>query len=131
MATQDFKLNIMWSVWDSNPLVSWSWSGGTSSVTMKMSPIAVAHLAKRHMIAIVGNYDDLGSYNLLFYSYAGELIKAYSAPSLGKDSRFGAIRESDNDIEVLVGYLDGDHWVEMAGELNLDDGVVSKLHRSY
>jgi hypothetical protein len=98
---------------------------------MKMPPISVAHLASQHVVAIVGDYSELGSENLRFYSYSGDLIKVYSAPGLGKDAQFGAIRESGNDLEVTVGYQGDDRWVEVAGKLNPDDGSVSQMHRGY
>jgi hypothetical protein len=98
---------------------------------MKMPPISVAHLAARHVVAVVGNYSELGSDNLRFYSYSGELLKVYSAPDLGKDAQFGAIRESGDDLEGTVGYTDSDRWFEVACKLNPDDGSVSQMHRSY
>lgn len=96
-----------------------------------MPPISVAHLAAHHAVAIVGNYNELGSDNLCLYSYSGDLIRTYSAPNLGKDAQFGAIRESGDDLEVTVGYNENDRWLEMAGRLNPDDGSVSQMHRSY
>jgi len=124
-------IKITWSVWDSNPVVSWTSENGIFSVERKLPPIAVSLLSRKGMIAIVGDYAELGSCNLIFYSLDGKLVRTFAAPSYGKDSQFGGIRETENGLEVIVGYsVDGD-WVEKCGELDLATGNITALHRNY
>ncbi len=112
-------------------MVSWTSEDGVFSVERKLPPIAVSLLSRQKIIAIVGDYVELGPCNLLFYSLDGKLVRAFEAPSYGKDSQFGGIRETENGLEVIVGYsVDGD-WVEKCGELDLATGKITALHRNY
>lgn len=123
--------SFMWSFWDSDPLVSRSWRGGTTTVAMEMPPIAVAHLAAHNLVAIIGNYAEFGSENLRLYSYSGEFIRSYKAPDLGKDAHFGAIAQTAGGVQVVVGCYCETRWLELAGEFSFDHGSVARLHRSY
>jgi hypothetical protein len=131
MQTNLSKLKINWSVWDNNPIVTWVYDGKTASVVFKLVPVAVANISSRKMIAIVGNFDEFGSSNLFVYSYDGVLQHTYTAPNLGKNSQFGGVMENGADVDVIVGFKTDSIWKEEAGKLDLNDGVVSGLHRNY
>lgn len=98
---------------------------------MKLPPVAVSHLQIRKLIAIVGNFDEFGSENLLLYSYDGTLQHTITAPALGHNAQFGSVTENNGDVEATVGFWTGTVWKEEAGRLNLADGTITNLHRSY
>lgn len=131
MQSQSIPTKIIWSVWDSNPIVSWRWAGGTTTIEMKVPPISVMPLSKHQMVALIGNYDEFGSQNLRLYAQDGTLIHAYSAPAYGDDPQFGAIQEVGEAIEVLIGYRDKGCWVEVAGRLDIASGCIENIHRGY
>lgn len=131
MPTSTHTLQINWSVWGRNPTVSWTCDGILASVTMKLPPVAVSHLKSRELIAVIGNFDEFGSENLLLYSYDGTLQHTITAPALGKNAQFGGVSEKNGDIQATVGFQTDTVWKEEAGRLNLDDGTVTNLHRSY
>lgn len=124
-------LKINWSVWDRNPTVSWTCDGILVSVTMKLPPIAVSHLQGHELIAVIGNYDEFGSENLLLYSYDGALRQTIAAPVLGRNAQFGGVLENGAEIQATVGFQIDTMWKEEAGILSLDDGTVTNFHRSY
>lgn len=128
-AFPDIQFN--WSVWDNNPTVSWICNGNTVSVSLGKPPLSVANLPTQSLVAIVGNYDDFGSENLLLYSYDGALQRKFAAPQLGSNARFGRVSETPDGISAVVGFYDETGWVEKAGALNLGDGTIGQLHRSY
>ena len=66
-------LFIDWSIWDRNPTVSWRCGEMVASVSMKLPPMAVAHLQRQEMVAVVGDLNEFDSANLLLYSYNGIL----------------------------------------------------------
>lgn len=129
MTLQDPKIN--WSVWDSNPVVAWTWKGVHVSVQMREPPISVALLSRLERVAIVGTFDELGSSNLRLYSYDGALDKTYSAPPIGEDACFGGVQEMTDGFEVSVGFRENNNWKEVVGKWNPDDGDVSAVHRGY
>lgn len=131
MSTSSHTLKINWSVWDGNPTVSWDIDGTPVSVTMRLPPVSVTHLQNHELIAVVGNFDEFGSANLLLYSYDGKLQQTITAPSLGENAQFGGVKECDGLLQSIVGFLVDGKWKEEAGSLNLEDGTVTKLHRSY
>jgi hypothetical protein len=98
---------------------------------MKLPPIAVFHLQSREMIAVIGDFDEFGSSNLLLYSYDGVLQHTITAPDRGQTSQFGGVTENNGEIYGIVGFQTDTGWKEEAGLLNLDDGVVTNLHRNY
>lgn len=125
-------LVINWSVWDRNPVVSWSWDGVSARVAFQRPPIAVCPLVVQGEMAIVGDFEECGSENLFVYSRAGALLRKYQAPTLGANAQFGSVREVDATLEVTVGYSgDQGQWVEAAGTLNTQDGSITDLHRGY
>ena len=124
-------IKITWSVWDSSPVVSWTSEDDVISVERKFQPIAVSLLSRQQMIAIVGDYAELGSCNLLFYSLDGKLVRTFAAPKYGEDSQFGGIEETENCLEVVVGYRASGAWVEKKGKLDWVTGDVTELHRHY
>ena len=124
-------VKITWSVWDSSPVVLWSSEDGAFSVERKLPPIAVSLLPRQKMIAIVGDYAELGSCNLLFYSLDGKLVRTLAAPKYGEDSQFGWVEETENGLEVVVGYCIDGIWVEKKGKLDWVTGDVSELHGNY
>ncbi len=124
-------IKITWSVWDSSPVVSWSSEDGVFSVERKLPPIAVSLLPRQKMIAIVGDYEERGSCNLLFYSLDGVLVRSFAAPQYGEDSQFGGVGETANGLEVIVGYRVGGVWAEEKGKLDWVTGNVTELHRNY
>jgi hypothetical protein len=131
MSTGPHTLKINWSIWDRNPTVSWICDGILASVTMKLPPVAVSHLQSRELIAVVGDFDEFGSANLLLYSYDGTHQQTIAAPTLGKNAQFGEVLENNKDIEATLGFQIDAVWKEETGHLNLDDGTVINLHRSY
>jgi hypothetical protein len=131
MPTSSHTLQINWSVWDRNSTVSWTCDGILVSVKMKLPPVAVSHLQSRELIAIVGNFDEFGSENLLLYSYDGTLRQTVKAPALGENTQFGGILESNGNIQATLGFQIDAVWKEEAGSLNLDNGTVMNLHRNY
>jgi hypothetical protein len=131
MPTSSHALQINWSIWDRNPTVSWTCDGILASVTMKLPPVAVSHLQSRELIAVIGNFDEFGSANLLLYSYNGALQHTITAPALGKNSQFGGVLDNNGDVQATLGFQTDTAWKEEAGRLNLDDGTVTDLHRSY
>jgi hypothetical protein len=122
---------ICWSIWDSNPTVSWNWYGRNFAITLKYPPLAVTDLSAHSLIAIIGNYDDLGSANLLLYSYDGVLTKTLTAPELGSKAHFGRVSETGNGVTASVGFFDKTGWVEREGYLDLESGNMRDFHRSY
>lgn len=124
-------LQINWSIWDNNPTVSWACDGKLASVSMKLPPIAVSILPKHEMIAIVANYDEFGSDNLLMYSYDGLLLHTFTAPSFGQDSQFGGVIENGENVDVIVAFKSDSIWKEEAGVLNLSKGTLTGVHRNY
>jgi hypothetical protein len=124
-------LKINWSVWDANPVVAWTWNDKDVIVAMRLPPVAVALLPKLKLIAIVGNFDEFGSNNLLLYSFDGVLHRTYGAPSVGKDAQFGGIQEGSQDVDVIVGFRGDTGWQEISGKWNFDDGTLGNTHRSY
>lgn len=131
MPPSSHALQINWSVWDGNPTVSWTCDGISAAVTLQLPPIAVSHLQGRELVAVIGNFDEFGSANLLLYSYDGTLQQVITAPVLGENSQFGGVLEKNGDIQATVGFQTGAVWKEEAGQLNLDDGTVTNVHRSY
>lgn len=124
-------LQFNWSIWDDSPVVSWACDGKASTVSLKNPPLSVANLPAHSLVAIVGNYDDLGSANLLLYSYDGVLRQTLAAPELGPKAHFGTVSETPDGVSAVVGFFDKTGWVERAGKLNLKDGTLEQLHRSY
>jgi hypothetical protein len=122
---------ICWSVWGDNPTVSWNCHGGSFAITMKYPPLAVIDLSAHSLIAIIGNYDELGSENLLLYSYEGVLTKTLRAPALGSKAHFGRVSEAGNGVTASVGFFDNTGWVEREGYLDLESGNMRDFHRSY
>jgi len=122
---------ICWSVWDASPTVSWNCYGRNFAVTLKNPPLAVVDLAAHSLIAIVGSYDDFGSANLLLYSYDGVLKKTLSAPELGLKAHFGRVSETGDSVTASVGFFDKAIWVERDGKLDIENGSMAQLHRSY
>lgn len=98
---------------------------------MKLPPVAVSHLQGHELIAVVGNFDEFGSENLRLYSYDGTLQRTITAPALGKNAQFGGVSENNGDIQATVGFQTDTVWKEEAGRLNIDQGTVTNLHRSY
>lgn len=131
MSTNSHAVHINWSVWDKTPTVGWRVDGKMIEITTKLPPIAVSHLNDRCVIAIVGDFDEFGSKNLLLYSYSGELLCIFTAPELGKKSQFVWIVEENEELKVTVGFDNETTWQEVAGRLNSDQGTVTNLHRSY
>jgi hypothetical protein len=131
MSTSSPTLKINWSVWDGNPTVNWDVDGVSVSVTMKLPPISVTHLQNRELIAVVGNYDEFGSANLLLYSYDGKLQKTMTAPPLGDKAQFGGVTESAGSLQSSFGFQVDGKWKEEAGLLSLEDGTVTDIHRNY
>jgi hypothetical protein len=125
------SLQINWSVWENNPIVSWTLNGTLSKVALKQPPVAVAHISRLSVIAVVGNFEEFGAANLLFYSYDGSLKKSFSAPVLGGDARFSGVSENGQFVEVIVSFKSDSIWQEKRGRLNLSDGTVTDLHRNY
>jgi hypothetical protein len=125
------SVQINWSVWQNSPTVSWTWDGVLINIPFKMPPVAIANLIGCRLIAVVGDFDEFGASNLLFYSYDGKLEKIFSAPSLGRDAQFGGITESAEGIRVIVGFYTDWEWKEQAGRLSFDDGTITNLRRSY
>jgi hypothetical protein len=124
-------LYLNWSVWDDNPTVSWDCDGNTASIFLKKAPLSVAHLSAHSLLAIVGNYDEFGSKNLLLFSYDGTFQRTLIAPDLGFGAHFGSVAETQSGVCATVGFFDKTGWIERAGNLNLDDGTMEQLHRSY
>jgi hypothetical protein len=120
-----------WSVWENNPIVSWTLNGTLFKVTLKQPPVAIAHISRSSMIAVVGNIEEFGTANLLFYSYDGSLKKSFSEPALGDDAGFSGVSENGEFIEVIVNFESDSIWKEKRGRLNLSDGKVTDLHRYY
>jgi hypothetical protein len=124
-------LKINWSVWDNNPTVSWNCHGNVTTVSLKRPPLSVANLSDHSLVAIVGNYDEFGSKNMLLYSYDGVLKQTLAAPELGSKAHFGRVSETLDGVGAVVGFFDKTGWVERAGNLDLKDGTIEQLHRSY
>lgn len=125
------SLQFNWSVWDNNPTVSWTRDGVAVSVSLSKPPISVTNLATQSLIAIVGNFDELGSSNLLLYSYDGVLRRRFVAPDLGAEAQFGRVLEMPDGVSVIIGFYDQTGWVEKWGKLDIKDGTIGELHRSY
>jgi hypothetical protein len=100
-------------------------------VSLKKPPLSVANLSGHALIAIVGDYEELGSANLLLYSYAGTLLQTLAAPALGSKAHFGGVLETADGVSATIGFFDETGWVERAGKLNLLNGAIEHLHRSY
>jgi hypothetical protein len=124
-------IQINWSVWDNSPIISWSCDGKVSAVSLKKPPLSVTNLSGHSLIAIVGDYEDLGSANLLLYSYDGTLLKTLVAPEIGSKAHFGRVLETPDGVSATIGFFDKTGWVERAGKLNLSNGTIEQLHRSY
>jgi hypothetical protein len=124
-------LQFDWSIWDNRPAVAWTYDGKASTVTLRKPPLSVANLPDHSLVAVIGDYDDLGSANLLLYSYDGVLRQTLVAPELGSKAHFGSVSETHGGVSAVVGFFDKTGWVERAGKLNLKDGTLVQLHRSY
>jgi hypothetical protein len=132
MEHQRNSVKIMWSVWDGSPTVSWRWDGGDAKITLRLPPISVIALPNYGVIAIAGNAEEFGGNNLLFYTYEGKLLRVYSAPSIGNKAQFSGVSEANGEVTGIVAYEGDDGaWVEEAGKLGLETGVLTDLHRSY
>jgi hypothetical protein len=126
------SLSIDWSVWDRNPVVSWVWNGLAARVVFQKPPIAVCPLIRLGKMAIAGNFEEFGPENLLIYSSTDLLLRKYCAPAFGSNPQFGWIDAAGGALEVAVGYKDERGlWMDMIGQLNPDDGSISKLRRGY
>lgn len=125
------ELKINWSVWDDNPTVAWIYRGENFHVSLRTPPLSVVDLPRHALVGIVGNYEDLGSENLLFYSYNGLLVKKLAAPNLGSKSQFGRVFEVLDKVNATVGFFDQTGWVEKVGTLNIEDGTMGQFHRNY
>lgn len=131
MEMNNISVKINWTVWDNNPTVCWTSDGRTTTISMRLPPIAVSHLSNIQSIAIVGNFDEFGSSNLMFYSYDGKLIRKFAAPNLGSSAQFVGVEEITQGLQVIVGFrTNSGSWAEQAGVFNAGDGTVSNLHRS-
>lgn len=128
MQTPTVKIN--WSVWDNNPVVSWTFDGTAASVSLRLPPISVSNLPTHKMLGVVGSHEEFGSSNLFLYSYDGILIHTFTAPDLGTSSQFGAVAEQDGHVTATIGFKSDSGWKEQAGHLNLQDGTLDNLHRS-
>jgi hypothetical protein len=122
---------INWSVWDNNPIVSWSYQGNDFAVTLETPPISVVDLPFHTLVAIIGSYDDFGLGNLLLYSYDGILKQKLAAPDLGPKAHFGRVSENRDRVSAVVGFYDNGEWVEKEGYLDLKHGTMERFHRSY
>jgi hypothetical protein len=132
MQISSHTVQINWSVWDRNPTVSWTCDGILASVTMKLRPVAISHFQCHELIAIIGNFDEFGSANLLLYTYDGTLQHTITAPALGQNTQFGGASENNGELQATFGWFQIDAmWKEETGRLNLDDGTVTSLHRTY
>lgn len=131
MTSANQNLQFHWSVWDNNPVVSWTYDGKSACVSLTKPPLAVANLENHSLVGIVGDYDEFGSSNLALYSYDGVLRQTFVAPQLGVDARFGRVSEIPDGVSVVIGFYDKTGWVEREGKLNLVDGTIGQLHRSY
>lgn len=122
---------INWSVWGNNSTVSWNYQGNDFSAILKMPPLSVADIPLHSLIAIVGNYEEFGSTNLLLYSYDGGLVKTLTAPDLGAGAHFGRVYENHGKVSAAIGFIDKTGWVEKEGSLDMEEGTIAQLHRSY
>jgi hypothetical protein len=113
------SIEINWSFWDNSPTVSWSCDGAEVSVHLKHPPVAVVHLSKCGLIAVVGDYDKFGSANLLLYSYDGSIKKIFSAPAMEEDAQFGGVTENEDGVRAIVGFKSDACWKELAGQLDI------------
>jgi hypothetical protein len=122
----------MWSVWDESPTISWRFDGGDVKITLRLPPVSVVALQNCGVIAVAGNAAEFGGNNLLFYTYEGKLLRVYSAPLLGEKAQFLGVSETNGEVIGTVAYeCDEGVWIEVAGTLNLETGVLTELHRSY
>jgi hypothetical protein len=132
MERQKNFVKIMWSIWDGDPTVSWRCDDSDTKITLRLPPVSVAALPSHGAIAIAGNIKEFAEANLLLYSYNGEFLRAYSAPPLGGNAQFSGVSEKNGEVMIIVAYeTDDGEWVEEAGKLNVETGIVSNLHRSY
>jgi hypothetical protein len=90
----------------------------------------MTNLPGHSLVAIAGSYDDLGSANLLLYSYDGVLRQMLVAPQLGSSSHFGRVAEMYDGVSAVIGFYDNFGWVEREGT-DLKNGTIGQLHRSY
>lgn len=127
----DDMLKINWSVWDSNPVVAWEWNGAIVSIRMKIPPSGVCDVESRKLMAIVGNFNEFSSSNLLLYSYEGILQRVFTAPDLGNFSQFSSVSEWNGSVSVSVAFEADNHWEEKAAKFNIDNGAFSNFHRHY
>jgi hypothetical protein len=132
MEHQRNSVKIIWSVWDGSPTVAWRWDGGDTEITLCLPPVSVIALPNYEVIAITGNAEEFGENNLLFYTYEGNLLRVYSAPLIGDKAQFSGVSEVNGEVIGIVAYeRDDGVWVEEAGKLSLESGVLADLHRSY
>lgn len=102
-----------------------------ATIFLKRPPLSVENLSGHSLVAIVGNFDEFASENLLLYSYDGVLMKTLSAPELGLKAHFGRVSQTLDEVSAVVGFFDKTGWVEQSGNLDLKDGTIEQLHRSY
>jgi hypothetical protein len=131
MDSNNHAPQINWSVWDRNPVVSWSYERNVFTVALERPPLSVSDLPGHSLIAIVGHYDDFGSENLLLYTYNGLLKKKLAAPNFGLKAHFGRVSENHDKLSAVVGFFDKAGWVEREGLLDITDGSLALVHRTY
>ncbi len=130
LGTQGSMVKINWSVWEKSNKVEWTFSNQNIVLEFSKPPLSVTPFKVNKLIAIVGNSEEFGSENLIFFDESGTLIKKLVAPELGENSHFGSATELDKEnIRAKIGYFELGVFQEQQCTINFSSGAASSFCR--